>query len=199
MLPDAFEVSALEAVGNDRFAVKAMHGRKSTQPFLIALAILLIEGTYGRSTDLQSVAGNNMEQKPGAAITLANDRTTASVPVAPEILNNPPAVLELSITRVVNPGKTPVAIVVYIAPDAEKGPEKPNRIQIGTVGLYPPDSTNKFLLRASTALRKLRPRGVIKDSGHVHLIIELIRLNKAKPWTPVELTVEPKWSFNDSK
>jgi len=83
-----------------------------------------------------------------------------------------------------------LSVFVYLSHAGKKGGE---RIPVGSFSLYPPDQPGKFMLRASSALSKLGESGA--KSGTVQLILELKRVDQSKPWTAVELAVEPpNWS-----
>ncbi|HEV2176784.1 MAG TPA: hypothetical protein VGW33_06245 [Terriglobia bacterium] len=140
----------------------------------------------------QSPAGG--AQRPGTEtrVTLSNDHPEGSFLIPPEILAAPPAVLALTMTQVINPAKTAFQIFVYLSyhpGSGEKRRAAPAKILIGNVSLYPPDRPAGFLLRASTAFRKLK--AATSKSSDVRLVLEMKRIHPAKPWTPVEVTVAP--------
>lgn len=125
-------------------------------------------------------------------VTLSNDDPEGSFVIPPEILAKPPAVLALTMTQVINPAKTPFQVFVYLScqpGSAETGRAAPAKILVGNVALYPPDRPAGFLLRASTAFRKLK--AARSNPTDVRLLLEMKRIHPAKPWTRVEVTAAP--------
>jgi len=124
-------------------------------------------------------------------VKLTHEHPSSSLPVATDVFTNGAKVLEVTITRVVNPAMTPVAVFVSLS-DTEKGKSEIKQIPVGNFSLYPPDQPGTFLLDAAPALRKVsRPDA----TGHdVRLVFEMKRIDETRAWTPVELTfAEPKW------
>lgn len=145
------------------------------------LAALILGSTGGRAF---GAAGPREEP---AAVTLNPEHTVVFFPIDRAILAGPPPMLRVSVTRVVNPVRTPVGISVYLSPFA-KGSEE---ILIGDVALFPPDHAGSFLLGTSKAFAESRAQG---SSEALRLKIELRRLHPAKPWTSLEVTVAPpRW------
>jgi hypothetical protein len=127
-------------------------------------------------------------------LTLTNEYPTRSFPVDPDLLAQPPAILELSVTKVVNSALTSVAVFVYLSPIADKGKPEPEKILVGNFSLYPPDRPGKFLLPVSTAFRRLNGGHGVSKSNRVRLVLEMKRLDETSPWTPIALTIsQPKW------
>ncbi len=151
---------------------------------------LLFGGAYARGQSLDGHA--DPKQATLTPVTLTNDCPEGSFLITPEILASPPAVLALAMTQVVNPAKTPFQVFVYLSyqpSSAEKRGPAPVKILLGNVGLYPPDRPAGFLLRASTAFRKMK--GASSKPTEVRLLLEMKRIHARKPWTPVDVTVAP--------
>ena len=153
-------------------------------------AALLLGGASARG---QSVYGE--APKPSAQptkVVLTNDHPEGVFIIAPEVLAARPPVLALTFTRVVNPAKTSVQMLVYLSyrPGAgAKSPAAPVKIPLGNVGLYPPDRPAGFLLRASAAFAKIQAAS--EKASDVRLQLEMKRIHADKPWTPIEVTVAP--------
>ncbi len=132
-------------------------------------------------------------EQPAAigSLKLTNERPSASVELKQQTLDRAPAVLEASVTEVVNPEKTAVGVYVYLVVAGKESNKEDVRIPIGNFSLYPPDQPGKFLMRASGALEKLR--SAEKKSGSTLLVFELKRLHEDKAWTRVELSITPAW------
>ncbi|MBC8029112.1 MAG: hypothetical protein H7Z16_03295 [Pyrinomonadaceae bacterium] len=123
-------------------------------------------------------------------VVLTDKQPKGSWGVASDVLAGDEEILEVAITKVVNPGKTPVSIFVYLA-NTEKGKANGEPILVGNFSLYPPDRPGKFLLSAAPALRKV---SATSKGGNMVLEFEMKRLDEQKAWTPVELNIAPpKW------
>lgn len=155
----------------------------------LAFAILFFCCTCAGPAKIESSETTTIEEKPVAPLTLTGNRVTGSFRVTPETLASRPVAVELQISKVLNPAGAPLSVFVYLSRGGKKAQSDGQRIPIGSFSLYPPDQPGKFMLRASTALSKLGP-----GRDDVQLVIELKRVDETKPWTNVELTVEPpKW------
>jgi hypothetical protein len=130
---------------------------------------------------------------PAAAIVLTDKQPKSSLSLAADVLTGDAEILEVAITKVVNPGMTPVSIFVYLS-NTEKGKAEDEPNLVGNFSLYPPDRTGKFLLSAAPALRNISAAGKTANPENVRLIFEMKRLDEARAWTPVELSIAPpKW------
>jgi len=133
-----------------------------------------------------------MEQSSVAPLVLTTQRATGSFSIGADVVASAPAVLELSVTKVVNPDRSGVGLAIYLVPAAGNQDDTARRILVGNPSLYPADSPNRFILRTSAAFQKLSGGGAAKPA---RLIVELQRLNEKQPWNQVELTIAPpKWS-----
>ncbi len=130
---------------------------------------------------------------PSTAATLTAEQPVSSLPVETAVLKSGAEVLEVTITKVVNPSQTPVSVLVSLAV-GQKGTSEAQQISVGSFSLYPPDQPGKFLLNAKSALRE-GPVAYAVANGHpIRLVFEMKRTNETKPWTPVELTIaQPTW------
>ncbi len=98
-----------------------------------------------------------------------------------------------------NPDKTPVEIFVYLA-RAGSGSTQPEKAPIGNFSLYPADHPAGFLMRASGAFHKLAAAGPASATSEVRLVLEMKRIDEAKPWTKIAITVAPpQWRSEDSR
>jgi len=156
----------------------------------LSIAAVFLIWACIRPDKLQGSGG--ADQKPVASVTLTNNHATGSFPVSPETLAKQPAIVEITISRVVNPAGTPLSVFVYLSHGGKKVPAAAERIPVGSFTLYPPDQPGKFMLRASSALSRLSASNA--KPGNVQLVLELKRVDESKPWTAVELTLEsPNW------
>jgi hypothetical protein len=115
------------------------------------------------------------------------------MPVEAEVLNGDSEVLEVEITKVVNPARAPVAIFVYLS-KANKSNSEAEQNLVRNFSLYPPDRPGKFLLQAGPALHKVSSGDTTSKANDVRLVFEMKRLDETVAWTPVELTIaQPKW------
>jgi hypothetical protein len=136
----------------------------------------------------------DQRQAAPTEVTLTHVRPTGYFPLDAETLASAPTTLVVRITRVVNPGNTPFQVFVYLSYLSGVGRTEPQRILIGNFGLFPPDHPARFLLRASSAFQKLKATG--SKPTDVSLVLEMRRINEAKPWTPIEVVVAPpEWHY----
>lgn len=141
----------------------------------------------------QSRAVKTEEPSASVAARLTAEQPRSSLPVATDVLTSGAEVLEVTITKVVNPALTPITIYVFLT-DTEKGTTEPRQIPVGNFSLYPPDQPGKFLLDAAAALGKVSLSGATAKGHDVRLVFEMKRIDETRPWTPVEVTIaEPKW------
>lgn len=134
------------------------------------------------------------DESSAPPVVLTDKQPKASWGVALGKVARDTEVLEVAITRVVNPKLTPIEIYVYLA-NNEKGKTQPVRHLVGNFSLYPPDQPGNFLLDAAPALRKISAEVASSKSDNVRLEFEMKRVDETKDWTPVELMIgQPKWS-----
>lgn len=140
----------------------------------------------------QSQETKTVEAPASPALTLTHEHPLSSLPVAANVLTSGSEVLEVAITKVVNPSRIPVVIFVYLS-NTGKGKSEPEKILIGNFSLYPADQPGTFLLNPAPAVRKLSAEKSFGDTD-VRLVFEMNRLDETAAWTPVELTIaQPKW------
>jgi hypothetical protein len=143
----------------------------------------------GAASGGRSLGGGPQRPSQPAPLTLTNERPTGYFHLDPETLASAPPILTVRITRVVNPGETPFQVFVYLSYQSGAGRTEPEKILIGNFGLYPPDRPAGFLLRASTAFRKLKTTG--SRPTNIRLLLEMKRIHPKSPWTPVAIAVAP--------
>jgi len=126
-----------------------------------------------------------------AAATLTAEHPIRSVPIAANVLKSGAEVLEVAITKVVNPSQTSVSVLVSFSVGEKAEAEQTS---VGSFSLYPPDQPGKFLLNAKTALREGAVTDAIAKGKAVRLVFEMKRIDESRAWTAVELTIaEPAW------
>jgi hypothetical protein len=134
-------------------------------------------------------------QKTGqpASVTLTNTDPVGYFPIDPQTLAAAPPVLEIRVTKVVNPAKTSIQLLVYLFYQPGTGRAGPEKILIGDVGFYPPDRSAGFALSTSKAFDQLRATHA--KPTNVRLLVELKRIHEPAPWTTVAATVAPpEWT-----
>jgi hypothetical protein len=135
-----------------------------------------------------------VELPASPVLTLTQDRPKYSLPIK-AVAGNPEGaeVLEVAITKVINPSMTPIAIYVYLS-YTEAGKSEPSRQLVGNFSLYPPDQPGKFLLNAAAAVRKVPLSDAAAKGNEVRLEFEMKRIDETRGWTPVEVTIaQPTW------
>jgi hypothetical protein len=174
-----------------------MQRRKVLRSFPTALLIwaLFFAGTCTRPAKVQGPETVAMSQKHEQPLALTGERPSGFFVLAPDILASPPPVLQISITKVVNPALTPFEVLVYLAPQGKKGDPEPEKIMLGNFSLYPADQPAGFVLRSANAFKK--PGAT---SGEVRLLIELRRIRETDSWTNLQVTIDPpKWLRDEPK
>ena len=135
-------------------------------------------------------------------VTLTNQKPTGSFAVQPAQLKSaptmrevPPVVMmmEVPVTRVVNPNRKSVTVFVYLSRPNEKRDNPAEKIEVGNFSLYPVDRPGKFTLNPAPALRKAAEASNESNIGDWRLVFEL----EQKPdqgSAPLELTIgAPLW------
>lgn len=166
--------------------------------FLAALAIwsLPFFGVSCGSANVQNPPTPERELTPvpivKATITLTKEHPTRSFAVYPS-LTDPPTVVEISVTKVVNPAARAVNIFVHLAPVNEKAGAVPPKFAVGNFSLYPADRPGKFMLDPASAFRKISET---KDVSKVKewLVVFELEQKAEQGSSPVEVTIEaPQW------
>ena len=165
--------------------------------FLTTLTIwaLCLGGTACGSAKVQGPQSSMRTDKPASPVmTLTQERPNYSLPIkAVGGSASDAEILEVSITKVMNRSLTPIEIDVYLS-DTETDKAERNRQLIGNFSLYPPDEPGKFLLNVTPALRKILLSDANAQGHDLRLIFEMKRIDEAKAWTPVELSIaQPAW------
>ncbi|HEY2961783.1 MAG TPA: hypothetical protein VGJ37_05170 [Pyrinomonadaceae bacterium] len=145
------------------------------------------------SASVQNPEPRKTESTPtpsGETVTLTSQHPTGSFLLQPDLLKNPPpAVLEITLTKVVNPAAKPVNIFVYLSSSNDKSDTAPEKIGVGNFSLYPVDRPAKFMLDAAPAFRKINETKNASNVKEWRLVFELGREAE-----PVEVTIAaPTW------
>jgi len=133
--------------------------------FLAALTIwsLPFFGISCGSGNLQTAESPKTQATPAETVILTSQHPTRSFSLPSELFKNPPAVLEISITKVVNAAAKPVNIFVYLSGSVDKSDTATEKIGVGNFSLYPADRPGKFMLDAAPAFRKIKAVSNVKE------------------------------------
>jgi len=128
-------------------------------------------------------------------VILTQNRHTACVEIPAGSRSTLPSLLEVPITRIMNPAQTPVSIFVYLVwPATQTDSTDKQKILLGNFSVFPADRAGTYVVRVSDGFRRLEAMGVHPEQGHVALRLELRRISEAKAWTPIELRIAPlRW------
>jgi len=127
----------------------------------------------------------------GETVTLTNEQSTGSFLLPAVLFKKPPAILEVSVTNVVNPAAKPVAVFVYLSRRAEKDAAASDRIEVGNFSLYPADRPAKFTLDASAIQTVSEQRNF--SAKEWRLVFELEKEGQQGS-SPLEVTIaSPNW------
>ncbi len=165
-----------------------------TKLFLAALMIWALPFSAlscGPATVQDSQPKNTDPTPVGESVTLTNEHPSGSFPVEKQLLINPPEILEVQITKVVNSAATPLNIFAYLTTVGEKGKPEPEKIVVGNFSLYPADRPGKFMLGPAAAFRKLNEMKTVSNTNELQLVLEMQRVDETRPWTALELTFAP--------
>jgi len=159
---------------------------------LMIWALCFVGADCGSAT-IQSPRSSQLKTEASPVLTLTNDQPQNSLPIKAGELANDAEVLEVAITKVINPGMIPLAIFVYLS-DSEKGKSEPKQHPVGNFSLYPPDQPGKFLLSAAPALRAVSRSDASDKERDLRLVFEMKNVDENRPWTSVEVTIaQPTW------
>lgn len=127
--------------------------------------------------------------------TLTPSHPAVRVPITRAVLENPPPILEVPVTRVANPHLTPFALGVYFAwKAAPPGMETQQKLRIGSIGVFPANRPGRYTLRASRAFEELRRKGVNLAQSRLELLFLLEKVREKEAWTPLQITLgPPRW------
>lgn len=175
--------------------------------FLAALTIwsLPFFGISCGSASVQNAQSPPAASRPspsGETVTLTNHTPTGSFVVQPAQLKSaptmrevPPALMmmEVPVTKVVNPNRKSVTVFVYLSRLNEKRDNPAEKIEVGNFSLYPVDRPGKFTLNPGPALRKAAEASNDSNIKDWRLVFEL----EQKPEqgsSPLEVTIgSPLW------
>ncbi len=126
----------------------------------------------------------------GETVTLTSEHPTGSFLLQAVLFKKPPPILEVSVTKVVNPAAKPITIFVYLSPRNEK--DDSGRIEVGNFSLYPADRPAKFMLDAS-ALGTVSQGRKVPAAKEWQLTFELEKQGQEGS-SPLEVTIaQPNW------
>ena len=129
----------------------------------------------------------------GETVTLTSERPAGSFSLQPELFKKAPAVLEVSVTKVVNPAARAISIFVYLSPLKLKDDATRERIEVGNFSLYPADRPAKFMLDPAPAFRKVSETNPASTAKEWRLVFELER-GAEQASSPIEVTIAaPSW------
>lgn len=159
---------------------------------LVVWSLPLLGISCGATTPQQSSTPQSQATPTSTpeTITLTTENPSGSFGLKSELVNNPPEVLEVSVTKVVNPASSPVSIFVYLAPKSEKS--KSERVEVGNFSLYPVDRGGKFMLSPRGALRKFEETKKTSGDQEVRLIYEMQLPDQNKSSVSVTIA-SPAW------
>jgi hypothetical protein len=139
--------------------------------FLAALTIWSLP-FFGISCGSVSVPGPQ-QRSTSETVTLTNQKSIGSFPLQPDVLKNPPMMVEASVTKVVNPNARAVTIFVYLSRPNENRDDPARKITVGNFSLYPVDRGGTFMLDAADALHTAAETKTPPNSRGWRLVFEL--------------------------
>jgi hypothetical protein len=171
--------------------------------FLTALAISTLSsfsifGVSCGSTSVQeqetaklAVKSESSPTPAAETVTLTNQNPTGSFLLPGVLFKKPPPILEVSVTKVVNPASEPVTIFVYLSPRNPKD-DAAERIAVGNFSLHPADKPAKFMLDTGS-LQGVSERSNVPAAEAWQLVFELEKQGQQRS-SPLEVTIaSPNW------
>jgi hypothetical protein len=135
-------------------------------------------------------------------VTLTNQKLTGSFALQPAQVKNAPTMrevppvammIEVPVTKVVNPNRRSVTVFVYLSRPNEKREEAAQKIDVGNFSLYPADRPGKFNLNPAPALRKAAEVSNDSNIKEWRLVFELEQ-KPEQALLPLEVTIAaPLW------
>ena len=117
-----------------------------------------------------------------SSLVLTDKNPTGSFSFDPSQKRAGAEILELTVTKVVNPSMTPVTISVSLVVNGDAGTTDSKKVKIGDFTLYPPDRPGKFMLSATPVWFEVSKRS--KEAKY-KIVVDMERADKTKPWTSI--------------
>jgi hypothetical protein len=115
------------------------------------------------------------------SVTLTDQHLSATTEIDSRTVAVRPAILELDVTELSNPGLVPIGVAVSIVVDDQK-------IPVGNFAFYPADHKGNFSLDCRAAMSR------VSGKGKAQLSLELRKLRASAAWRPVSVTIaSPQW------
>jgi hypothetical protein len=122
---------------------------------------------------------------PQPAPVLDAGNPVARLPVPADLVAAPPAVLEVPVERVDNPGLIPFSVAVFLEWSPPGGGSL-RRAEVGRFAVHPPDRAGRFALDAAGVFSQ-----VAADAAGVALLIELEPLRASQPLGDLRVHLGP--------
>jgi hypothetical protein len=187
----------IEATSEVSVAFNQCGGMKVFRLLLTALMswALCVSVANCGSANVQSPPVQQAKEKesPAPQLVLTAEKPVGAVPIAASVFDSKAQVLVVEVTKVNNPGGTPVTISVSLASN-HKDKTAGKSQAVGNFSLYPADQPGKFLLNAAPALRQLALVNKDAKTNGARLVFEMKKIHEQQAATPIELTIAPpKW------
>jgi hypothetical protein len=128
-----------------------------------------------------------------STVTLSNDSPAEFFPVAPSTVAGAPRILNLRVSKVVNPDALPIVISAYLSPAGEQDQSNPRKILVGSFTVNSPDQPGNFILVASNAFRQMNADAG-SGASNVRLLLEMKLGEGATSGSQVAVTIaSPIW------
>ena len=122
-------------------------------------------------------------------VMLAESKPKAACAVSTALLARAPRLVEVPVTKILNPSGQSFSIHLYLA-GAKTTPEL-----IGNVTVFPPDRTGVFMIRSQPAFERFGA-----SRAPARIIIEIRRTSGSEALQPISVSIGPlRWLYEEPK
>jgi hypothetical protein len=161
------------------------------------MAPLVAAAWAGACEGQATVEGRESTKAKPCEVTLTSSKQKAACPLPPSLLTRPPLLVEVPVTKIVNPSAMPFSVSVYLN-SSKTGTNGRDRELIGNVSVYPPDRTGVFVMRSKQAFERLQTSHTSRRGNEI--MIEIRRAYELQPWQPITVSIGPlRWLYEEPK
>ena len=128
------------------------------------------------------------EQTPNVHLTHTQPRVVMAVPDA--VLQRAPSLLLLPVTQINNETLTPVSVYAYLTWSDPKHDNRPARLLLGQISIFPANQPGTFAIRLSQEFQELLKQSPDFQQLSPLLVLELRPIH-SQALPPIDLTIGP--------
>jgi hypothetical protein len=135
------------------------------------------------------------EQTPNVHLTHTQPRAVMAIPDA--VLQRAPSLLLLPVTQINNETLTPVSVYAYLTWSDPKHGNRPARLLLGQISIFPPNQPGTFAIRLSQEFQELLKQAPEFQQLSPSLVLELRPIH-SQALPAMDLTIGPvEWRTAD--